>query len=324
MRFFLFFFCASVSFAQESKFIEISPGNRLFVRYQEAKNAAPTIVLLHGLTYSNDSWDLFVHSLRKENPSLGILRFDMVGMGQTLLDRKVPVDYEISYQTQAENLSLLLNKLKLKKVVLAGLSYGGGIAVAFANQYPEHISSLILMAPFTEPLKKMDNWIKMQVSITRATNPWNPATDDELYDFYLRQFIYSTYPSAEPSVLENPYKLEAIYRMVQGIRHFKVKKSLENLPKESLHLMVAVQDQYIPGDVMNSFWNAVPNEVRASRINISETEHKIPEAIPDFAASWIHQISIQNKNISSGRVFKGSTKNCSAKSGAIIIELCKE
>ncbi len=40
-------------------------------------------------------------------------------------------------------------------------------------------------------------------------------SDDDLYDLFLHQIVYATYPQAEPIVLENPFKLEATYRLVQ-------------------------------------------------------------------------------------------------------------
>ena len=64
------------------------------------------------------------------------------------------------------------------------------------------------MAPYTQPLKGQDDWIKQQISVTRMQFPFNPYSDEQLYDYFLRQICFSTYPSLEPIVLENPYKLE--------------------------------------------------------------------------------------------------------------------
>lgn len=325
MKFALIFLllCNCAFAASNGKFITLDSGDRLFVDYKEPKGDSPTIVLLHGLTYSNKSWDAFVDGLSAINSDVGILRYDMKGMGETLLDRSLPVNYPIPYEDQVKDLSLLLKKLQLKKVHLLGLSYGGGIGIAFANQYPEMIHSLILMAPFTEPVKQQDEWIKLQVSVARASNPWNPATDDELYDFFLRQFVYSTYPSAEPTILENPYKLEAVYRMAQGVRKLLAKEHVKNLPAGSVHLMVANEDQYIPKTILDSFWKNIPKEKRASRILISTTEHKMPEAIPLFSSSWVNEILKGNEKISEGKSFEGSTLKQNAKSGSTVIDLSR-
>lgn len=312
----LFLFLSQAQAAEEG-FITIQ-NQKVYTHWQKAEQGAPTIVLLHGLTYSTSSWDPFVRAFHK--PGLGILRYDMVGMGKTLLEGPLPVNYAIPYKKQVTLLKQLLDRLHLKKVTLVGLSYGGGIGISFANKYPQMVENLILMAPFTAPLKTQDQWIKLQVASARLANPWNPATDDELYDFFLRQFIYSTYPNAEPVVLENPFKLEAVFRMVQGIRKFFAIDEIQNLPAKSVHLMVANQDQYIPRDVMDTFWDALPESVKASRVNISVTEHKIPEAIPLFSSAWVEEV-LKNPALKKGLVFDGSVWNRTATSGKTVIDL---
>lgn len=311
----------SVSAGDLRGFLTLSGGERVYVDYVKPEPGKGVLVLLNGLTYSTHSWNSFVREFEKRGTGFGILRYDMRGMGKTLLEGELPVNYEIPHEAQVEQLRRLLDRLGLKRVHLAGLSYGGGIAVAFGNKYPRYVESLILMAPFTQALENQDNWIKAQVAWTRVAQPWNPASDDELYDFYLRQFVYSTYPSAEPVVLENPYKLEAVFRMVQGIRKFRAVESLGRVPAGSVHLVVAREDQYIPRHVMNEFWAAVPLRKRGSRIDISWSEHKIPEAIPAYSSAWVAEIVQGNAKIARGREFQGSVWDGNAVSGEIVVEL---
>lgn len=303
-------------------FIQVSDGQELYVDYERAESGKPTVVLLNGLTYSTEYWDSFVKEL--QGNGFGILRYDMKGMGKTMLHDRLPVNYSVPHTDQVAELKSLLDTLKIKKVYVLGLSYGGGIAVAFGNSYPKYVAGLILMAPFTEPLKSSDDWIRSQITMTRIAQPWNPSTDDELYDFFLRQFIYTTYPSAEVSVLENPYKLEGVFRLVQGIRKFLAAEHANRLPKNSVHLMIANEDQYIPKQVLKNFWNAIPETARASRIDISLTEHKMPESIPYFSAAWTKEILAGNELLSGGRVFEGSTANNKAVSGSQVIDLSKK
>jgi pimeloyl-ACP methyl ester carboxylesterase len=270
----------------DGEFISVN-GEKVFVRHKKAAAGAPTLVLLNGLTYSTAQWGAFASAIERLEPGFGIVKYDMRGMGKTLLEGNLPVNYSISLDSQVEQLKGLLPKLGLKKVDLVGLSYGGGVAIAFANAYPKLVRRIFLMAPFTEALEDQDRIIRAQIAGTRLTFPFNPATDDELYDYFLRQFIYTTYPSSEPVVLENPFKLEAIFRMVQGIRLFKATEATGNLPADSVHLIIANQDQYIPKKVMDRFWSALPKGVRSSRIDISYSEHKLPESIPNYTAAWI-------------------------------------
>jgi pimeloyl-ACP methyl ester carboxylesterase len=301
-------------------FVPVGEGEKLFVRYEAAAPGEPTLVLLNGLTYSTNQWGAFASALTRIRPGVGILRYDMKGMGRSLLEGPLPVRYEITYQEQAAQLKDLLDYLRLKKVELVGLSYGGAIAMEFASRFPARTARLFLMAPFTERLETQDQIIRLQVAATRLANPLNPATDAELYDFFLRSFIYTTYPQSEPTIIENPYKLEAVFRMVQSVRFFEARKVVAKLPEGSVHLMVANQDQYVPGETLEGFWRGLPASVRGSRLNISYTEHKIPEAIPGYSAAWILEV-LGNQAISGGKVFEGTNWNFrakNAKDGSVI------
>lgn len=301
---------------EDGEFVTVG-SEKVFVRHKKASEGAPTLVLLNGLTYSTAHWGAFAGAIERLEPTFGIVRYDMRGMGKTLLEGNLPVNYSISLDSQVEQLKGLLTKLGLKKVELVGLSYGGGVAIAFAAAHPKLVRRIFLMAPFTEALEDQDKIIRAQIASTRITFPFNPATDDELYDYFLRQFIYTTYPSSEPVVLENPFKLEAIFRMVQGIRLFQAAEAGKDLPADSVHLMVANQDQYIPKKVMDRFWSALPKSVRSSRIDISYSEHKIPEAIPGYSAAWITSVI---KEGLSGE-FQGTSYSFRAQSGSKVVEL---
>lgn len=284
-------------------FVAISSSRSLYVDYVAPKEGMPTVILLNGLTYSTVQWDRFAETLLQKG--VGVLRYDPYGMGQTLL-RYAPMLAVIPIQNQVSDLAALLSVMNIQGPYnLAGLSYGGGLAAGFVAAYPEKIGKMIMMAPFTRPLDGQDNWIKAQIWATRNIFPYNQYSDEDLYDYYLHQIVYATYPSAEPIVLENPFKLEAVFRMAQGIRHFNAENVVNSIPVGALHLMVARQDQYIPGGVLQDYWDKVPESARASRLFINGSEHKMVEAVPYFTASWVYEILMNNPNISGGRTFEG-------------------
>lgn len=270
-----------------------------------------------GFTYKVENWDSFVAEL--EGNGFGILRYDMTGMGRTLLDGKLPVDYKISWKTQVTELAQLLTVLKIRKANILGLSYGGGIAIGFANAYPQFIDSIIIMAPFTEPLEGQDSSIRYQMAQFRAMNPWNKIGNDDLYDLFLKQMVYTVYPATGQVVMDNPYTLEAMFRLVQGIRKMIALEHIDNIPPKSIHLMVALQDQFISPTVFDNFWSKVPNNLKASRLNIWGSEHRIPEAVPAYAAGWVREILNGNELISKGRTFEGNAFLKTAHSGKIEI-----
>lgn len=284
-------------------FVAISPQRSLYVDYVQPKAGMPTVVLLNGLTYTTTQWDRFVEPLVKKG--VGVLRYDPYGMGQTLL-KYAPVVAIIPIEDQIKDLESLLQTMNIKAPYnLAGLSYGGGLAAGFVAAYPEQVNKLIMMAPFTRPLDGQDNWIKAQIWVTRQMYPYNKYSDEDLYDYFLHQIVYATYPTAEPIVLENPFKLEAVFRMAQGIRHFNTEVVTDKIPAGSLHLMVSTKDQYIPAAVLEDYWSKVPQASRASRLFVNGSEHKMVEAVPEFTSAWVYEILMGNPQISGGRTFQG-------------------
>lgn len=265
--------------------VEIEPGRSLYINLKQPQPGRPTLVLLNGLTYSTKHWDVFEKFLIKRG--FGVFRYDPVGMGQTL-EKDGPVKDVIRIENQARDLDLVTRAVGLTgKLHLVGLSYGGGLAIAFARDYSTRIASAFLMAPYTEPLASQDSAIRTQINWTRVTFPLNPASDEELYAYFLRQNVYYQYPYSEPSMLESPLKAEAVFQMIQGIRKYDMAGAAIRFPPHTVNLMLAGLDQYISSDVLNKFWDRLPVSVRGERTVIEGSEHKIPEAAPDAAAEWI-------------------------------------
>jgi pimeloyl-ACP methyl ester carboxylesterase len=285
-------------------FIRVSSKTELYIQWHKAATGKPTVFLINGLTYSTRQWDQFAQALRPYG--IGVIQFDMQGMGRTLL-KYAPIKTELSYQTQVQNLKSLITQLKIRsKVNLVGLSYGGGIALAFAQTYPQMVQNIFVMAPFTAPLALQDSWIKLQVATTRFLYPYNPYTDDEIYDYFLKQYVYSTFPAADPLVTENPYKLEATFRLAQGIRSYKADREVNKFPANSVHLIIAGRDEVVDRETLESFWSIVPPAAQASKIVILQSKHKIPEIYPTYSAAWIAGLLLHRSRLSSEKVFEGN------------------
>ena len=269
-------------------FTKLADGRKLFVDYAAPKDSKPTVIVVNGLTNSTSNW--IGYSMALKHDGYGVFLYDAYVMGQTLLNNPIP-DAPIKYTQQVADLKELLVLLKMQgPYQLVGLSYGGGIVAAFAGKYPNLVKNMILMSPYTEFLESTKKLIRTEIAQTRQVFPLNPASDDELTDFFVRQFVYQNYPIYEPTTLENPYKLEGISRIVQGIRMYQPVDEASKLPTKVLHLWVAANDQYIPKDVFDRYWNAVPESARASYTFVNLCEHKIPEAASYFAAKWTEKI----------------------------------
>ncbi len=267
------------------QFVTLKNGHKLFTRYMPPKEGFPTLVFVNGLTYSTNDYTRVATNLNDEG--YGVLLYDAFGMGRTLLENPLPTG-PIDYRDQIEELDELLAKLNIPAPYnMVGLSYGGGILIGYGVRHPEKVNKLFLLSPYTEVIETGKNIILEQIKWTKIFFPFNDATDEELANFYLRMFAYMNYPLTEPTVLENPYKLEGVIRLTQGITPYEPIKEAHQLPKKSIYYMTGAYDQYVTKDVYDRFWQAsIPSEPCAYvRVNFSE--HKITQAYPSFVARWI-------------------------------------
>lgn len=304
-------------------FVQIRDDQRLWVEHRKAKNGKPTIFFANGLTWSTREWKPLVAALNKLDPEFGIVLYDMQGMGRTLLD-KAPVTWEIPFESQIHDLKALVENLNIQgPKVIAGLSYGGAVVLEYLARYPDDFEKGIAMAPFLERLPDQDQWIRGMIQMTRRMFPFNPKTDDELYDYWLRQLVYGTYPSAEPIILENPYKIEAIFRMVKGAKDWRALDVAKKLPHKKLHLLAGQEDPFVRLPWLQSFWQATIEASRASFLILRNTAHKLPQERPEIVAAWMMHIFSENPVLNKGLTFEGDPYAKKAKSGNITLPLDK-
>ena len=122
------------------------------------KNAAPknAVVLLHGITGSIYDWR---HLLKPLAEGRRVIALDLLGAGES--DKPAEVDY--SLRAQARRVRGVLDALGVEKATLVGNSYGGGVALVFAQDWPERLDRLVLInsicykdhVPSFLPLSKM-------------------------------------------------------------------------------------------------------------------------------------------------------------------------
>ncbi len=306
-------------------FVQIRETQRIYVEYKKATPGEPTLFLVNGLTYSTRQWSSFAHQLIKQRPGVGIVLFDMEGQGRTLLD-KAPIRFDIPIEQQVRDLKDLREALRVQgPVSLLGLSYGGAVALLYASIYPDDFDHVIATAPFLERLEDQDLWIKNSRAAHRTLYPFDPRSDEELYDFYLRALISSTYPLAEPIILENPFKLEGVYRMVKGAKNWRAITKSADLPKGRIHIIGAERDEHIKLDKLTSVALAYEQSgALGSYLIVEGSRHKVPEVVPRFTAAWTNLLLSNNPNLSQGRKFFGSPRTGEAQSGELVIPVTEK
>jgi pimeloyl-ACP methyl ester carboxylesterase len=106
------------------------------VAYRRA-GKGPVLLLLHGIAGSSETW---VPVMRLLQSDYTVLAPDFLGHGGSA---KPPGDYSLG--NQAAGIRDLLDALELERATVIGQSYGGGVAMQFAYQFPERCERLILV-----------------------------------------------------------------------------------------------------------------------------------------------------------------------------------
>jgi len=125
-----------------------------------------------------------------------ILSFDYLGgSGETTGPRGSQPFPSVSTYDQAELLLRLLNHLGIKAMrAIAGGSYGGMVALAFGERYPERVGRLIVLCATDRPHPLATAWRSVQREIVRITLESGRAADGLKL---ARALAMSTYRSGE-------------------------------------------------------------------------------------------------------------------------------
>lgn len=141
----IFALLSSPAFAEapQSKYADVN-GNR--IHYLVAGKGDP-IVLLHGYTETSHMWLPLIDKLSRDHL---VIAPDLRGFG----DSSLPKD-GVTKAEQAQDVHALVASLGLKSVKVVGHDIGLMVAYAYAAQYREQVSKIVLMDAF---LPGVGNW----------------------------------------------------------------------------------------------------------------------------------------------------------------------
>ena len=129
-----------------SKYLNM--GDAFVVHYRdEGPRDAPVIVLIHGSNSFLQTWDDWTRALIS---NYRVIRLDLPGHGLT-------GDYRTRSYTRSDYVDVVdavTKKLRVSRFVLGGNSMGGGVAWAYAHEYPFKVTGLVLVDASGEPEPK--------------------------------------------------------------------------------------------------------------------------------------------------------------------------
>jgi len=118
------------------RFTDVTGGVRL--AFRDEGRGEQALVLLHAFPLHSAMWE---PQLKALSSSCRVLAPDLKGFGgsDAPLERS-----EYSMDSYADELASFLDNLDLRRVVLAGLSMGGYVALAFLRRHRERVGALVL------------------------------------------------------------------------------------------------------------------------------------------------------------------------------------
>ena len=118
----------------EVQHVTIHGHRRAYVR----TGSGPTLLLLHGLGCDHTTWEPVIDTLAERYT---VIAPDLLGHGESAKPR---ADYSVG--GYANGMRDLLTVLNVDKVSVVGHSFGGGVAMQFAYQFPERTERMMLVA----------------------------------------------------------------------------------------------------------------------------------------------------------------------------------
>ncbi|MCW2768723.1 MAG: hypothetical protein JWR27_156 [Aeromicrobium sp.] len=135
--------------------------------------SGPALLLLHGLACDSSTWDDVAPALAEH---FTVIAPDLLGHGAS---DKPNADYSLG--GYANGMRDLLTVLGIEKVTVVGHSFGGGVAMQFAYQFPDRTERVVLVSTGglgkeVTPLIRLLTVPGSGLVLTAATlRPWRPV-----------------------------------------------------------------------------------------------------------------------------------------------------
>lgn len=120
--------------SHEIQYVTINGHRRAYVRAGQG----PALLLLHGIGCDHHTWDQVVDDLARDHT---VIVPDLLGHGAS---DKPRADYSLG--GYANGMRDLLSVLQVERVTVVGHSFGGGVAMQFAYQFPERTERIVLVS----------------------------------------------------------------------------------------------------------------------------------------------------------------------------------
>jgi 3-oxoadipate enol-lactonase len=247
---------------------------------------APPVVLLHGFPLDSRMWAAQLDALAQ---SSRVIAPDFRGFGQS------PPAGGFTLEQLADDVYVLATQLRLPRFVLAGLSMGGYVALAYAKKYADTLRALILVdtqAGADTPESKQNRERLIAAAKEHGPRP--------IADAMLQKMIPESTAKNRPQVVRdlrqmmdnaNPETLAyALAAMRDRPDHTPTLATI----KVPTLVIVGDQDAITPPDVARKMQEKIPNTqlkiiTAAGHMSPMEQPEQVNTALTDF----LHRLPLQ-------------------------------
>jgi pimeloyl-ACP methyl ester carboxylesterase len=137
--------------------------------YYETIGRGDPIILIHGIATDSRYWMSLPQFLAQK---FTVITYDLRGHG-----RSFAPETGYAYRDHANDLKLILSHLEFAKITILAHSLGGAIAMKYAIESPQHVKSMILLAPHVVGYKDYSDWPNVyrtarQIDVGQAKIQW--------------------------------------------------------------------------------------------------------------------------------------------------------
>lgn len=246
----------------------------LQIAYTDQGEGKETILFIHGLASYIPAWK---HNIADLKSNYRCIALDLPGYGKSSKE-----NYTVSMDFFAETIKTFCQKMNLSKVVLAGHSMGGQIAISTALKFPDLVTQLILIAPagFETFNKGQKQWFRdvMTVDGVRLT-PVEQIRVNYAYNFY-------NMPEDAQFMVDDRIKIRGAldfsnycYHITQGVNAMVDSPVFDFLPlvKQKTLCIFGANDNLIPNRFLNGGETEKFAKMGAEKMP-NATLHMIPKA----------------------------------------------
>lgn len=224
------------------------------------------VIFIHGFGAKKEIWKPQVVDISKK---FKVITFDLRGTGES--DRP---NIPYTMKMLAEDVTGLMNFLKIKKAHIVGRSFGGMIAQNLALLYSQKVEKLVLIA--TNYGRQDTEWVEIPKNgrlaeiETLKQDPLKAFKEKSKWVFHIKfrkemeanpsKKFYNAF-SMQDLIKEstiNPSKPEDIINQAEAMKTHYTFEKLDEIKNETL-LIAASHDRQTPVSVMNEMHNKIPN-----------------------------------------------------------------